>query len=130
MRRNRQCSRWTRKAAYSSAGPPPPADVDAAAQWYGQAAQRDRDARALSQELYTAGTELLKDKLAPKALGRALRYASTGLGPAVHRTSLARAPLSRGASAREGSVRAFNGALQAEIREEEKDVLYLEDLLG
>ena len=106
----------------------PPADVDAAAQWYAQAAQKDRDARALSQELYTAGTELLKDKLAPKALGRALRYASTGLGPAVHRTSLARAPLSRGAS-RDGTVRAFNGALQAEIREEEKDVLYLEDLL-
>ena len=106
----------------------PPADVDAAAQWYAQASQKDRDARALSQELYTAGTELLKDKLAPKALGRALRYASTGLGPAVHRTSLARAPLSRGAS-RDGTVRAFNGALQAEIREEEKDVLYLEDLL-
>src|SRR5438067_4192831 len=107
----------------------PPADVDAAAQWYAQASQKDRDARALSQELYTAGTELLKDKLAPKALGRALRYASTGLGPAVHRTSLARAPLSRGASARDGTIRAFNGALQAEIREEEKDVLYLEDLL-
>ncbi len=108
---------------------PPPAEVDAAAQWYAQTAQKDRDARALSQELYTVGSELLKDKLSPKALGRALRYASTGLGPAVHRTSLARAPLSRGASARDGTVRAFNGALQAEIREEEKDVLYLEDLL-
>jgi len=47
----------------------------------------------------------------------------------VHRTSLARAPLSRGAAARDGTVRQFNGALQAEIREEEKDVLYLEDLL-
>src|SRR5204863_364979 len=57
------------------------------------------------------------------------RYASTGLGPAVHRTSLARAPLSRGASGRDGALRGFNGALQAEIREEEKDVLYLEDLL-
>src|SRR5438132_4930817 len=108
---------------------PPPAEADAAAQWYAQTAQKDRDARALSQELYTVGSELLKDKLSPKALGRALRYASTGLGPAVHRTSLARAPLSRGASARDGTVRTFNGALQAEIREEEKDVLYLEDLL-
>ena len=108
---------------------PPPPDADAAAQWYAQTAQRDRDARALSQELYAAGSELLKDKLAPKAVGRALRYASTGLGPAVHRTSLARAPLSRGAAARDGTVRQFNGALQAEIREEEKDVLYLEDLL-
>jgi Domain of unknown function (DUF4175) len=108
---------------------PPPADAEAAAQWYAQTGQKDRDARALSQELYAAGTELLKDKLAPKAVGRALRYASTGLGPAVHRTSLARAPLSRGASSRDGSVRQFNTALQAEIREEEKDILYLEDLL-
>src|SRR5919204_355531 len=108
---------------------PPPADADAATQWYAQTGQKDRDARALSQELYAAGTELLKDKLAPKALGRALRYASTGLGPAVHRTSLARAPLSRGVASRDGALRAFNGALQAEIREEEKDVLYLEDLL-
>ena len=30
---------------------PPPPDADAAAQWYAQTAQRDRDARALSQEL-------------------------------------------------------------------------------
>jgi len=108
---------------------PPPADGDAAAQWYAQTAQKDRDARALSQELYAAGSELLKDKLSPKALGRALRYASTGLGPAVHRTSLARAPLSHGVSGRDGSARTFSAALQAEIREEEKDVLYLEDLL-
>src|SRR5204862_342678 len=108
---------------------PPAGDADAAAQWYAQTGQKDRDARALSQELYAAGTDLLKDKLAPKALGRALRYASTGLGPTVHRTSLARAPLSRGATSRDGALRGFNGALQAEIREEEKDVLYLEDLL-
>src|SRR5207248_2169069 len=107
----------------------PPGQADAAAQWYAQTGKKDRDARALSQELYAAGTDLLKDKLAPKALGRALRYASTGLGPTVHRTSLARAPLSRGATSRDGALRGFNGALQAEIREEEKDVLYLEDLL-
>src|SRR6267378_4153269 len=44
---------------------PPPPDADAAAQWYAQTAQRDRDARALSQELYAAGSELLKDKRAP-----------------------------------------------------------------
>ncbi len=91
---------------------PAPGDAEAAAQWYAQTGQKDRDARALSQELYAAGSELLKDKLAPKAVGRALRYASTGLGPAVHRTSLARAPLSRGASGRDGSVRQFTTALQ------------------
>jgi hypothetical protein len=107
----------------------PPADDEALAQWYAQTGQKDRDARALSQELYAAGSELLKDKLSPKALGRALRYVSTSLGPAVHRTSLSRAPLSRGVEGREGAVRSFAGALRNEIREEEKDVLYLEDLL-
>jgi hypothetical protein len=108
---------------------PAPGDAAAASAWYAQTAQKDRDARALSQELYSAGSELLKDKLAPRAVGRALRYASTGLGPAIQRTSLARAPLSRGASGRDGAVRSFAGALQNEIREEEKDILYLEDLL-
>ncbi|HTO97476.1 MAG TPA: DUF4175 family protein [Myxococcales bacterium] len=108
---------------------PPPTDEDALGSWYMQTAQRDRDARALSQELYSAGSELLKDKLSPKALGRALRYVSTSLGPAVHRTSLARAPLSRGVEGREGAVRSFSSALRGEVREEEKDVLYLQDLL-
>ncbi|MGZ6125150.1 MAG: hypothetical protein ACXWLR_09330, partial [Myxococcales bacterium] len=108
---------------------PPPGDDEAVAQWYAQTAQKDRDARVLSQELYAAGSELLKDKLSPKALGRALRYVSTSLGPAVHRTSLARAPLSRGVAGHDGVVRGFTAALRNEIREEEKDVLYLEDLL-
>jgi hypothetical protein len=109
--------------------PAPSDDISAAAQWYGQTAQKDRDARALSQELYAAGSDLLKDKLAPRALGRALRYVSSSLGPAVHRVSLARAPLSRGAAGHDGAWRNFAGALRNEIREEEKDVLYLEDLL-
>ncbi len=108
---------------------PAPAEAEALLAWYAQTAQKDRDARALSQELYAAGSELLKDKLSPKALGRALRYVSTSLGPAVHRVSLARAPLSRGVAGRDGAVRGFTAALRNEIREEEKDVLYLEDLL-
>jgi len=109
--------------------PPAPADADAAAAWYARTGQRDRDARTLSQELYAAGTDLLKDKLAPRAVGRALRYASTGLGPAIQRTSLSRAPLSRGSAGREGTARGLATALANEIREEEKDILYLEDLL-
>src|SRR5213593_3326431 len=40
-----------------------------------------------------------------------------------------RAPLSRGTQGREGAVRNFGVALGNEIKEEEKDVLYLEDLL-
>src|SRR5947209_16830195 len=76
-----------------------------------------------------AGAELLKDKLAPRAVGRALRYAATSLGPAVMRTSVARAPLAHGAASHDGAVRNFGVALSNEIKEEEKDVLYLEDLL-
>ncbi|HET9752760.1 MAG TPA: hypothetical protein VFP52_07355, partial [Myxococcales bacterium] len=45
---------------------PAPPDAAAASPWYAQTAQKDRDARTLSQELYAAGTDLLKDKLAPK----------------------------------------------------------------
>ena len=108
--------------------PAPPGAAEAAA-WYGQTAQKDRDARALSAEMDAAGRELIKDKLAPRAVGRALRYAASSLGPALQRTSLARAPLSRGALGHEGAVRMFGQALGNEIREEEKDVLYLEDLL-
>ena len=108
---------------------PAPADGEAALQWYAQTGQKDKDGRALSAELSAAGTALLKDKLAPKAVGRALRYAATSLAPALQRTSVARAPLSRGAQGREGAGRVFSAALQNEVREEEKDVLYLQDLL-
>ena len=108
---------------------PAPSDGEAALQWYAQTGQKDKDGRALSAELSAAGTALLKDKLAPKAVGRALRYAATSLAPALQRTSIARAPLSRGAQGREGAGRVFSAALQNEVREEEKDVLYLQDLL-
>ena len=108
---------------------PVPADAEPAAQWYAQTGQKDKDGRALAAELSAAGTALLKDKLAPKAVGRALRYAATSLSPALQRTSTARAPLSRGAQGRDGVARVFGAALQNEVREEEKDVLYLQDLL-
>jgi hypothetical protein len=108
---------------------PAPEGGEDASRWYAQTSQKDRDARALATDLFNAGGELLKDKLAPRAVGRALRYAATSLGPALQRTSIARAPLSRGALGREAAVRNFGLALANEIREEEKDVLYLEDLL-
>ena len=106
-----------------------PAPATDAATWYAQTGQKDKDGRALSAEMSAAGTELIKDKLAPRAVGRALRYAASSLGPALQRTSLARAPLSHGAQGRDGNARQLAQALQNEIREEEKDVLYLEDLL-
>jgi len=105
--------------------PVPPQD---AAQWYAQTSLKDREARALSGEMDLAGRELIKDRLAPRAVGRALRYAASSLGPALQRTSIARAPLSRGSAGHDGAVRIFGQALSNEIREEEKDVLYLEDL--
>ena len=106
--------------------PAPKTDVIA---WYTQTAERDRQAQKLSLDLDVAGRELSRDKLLPKALGRALRYAAQSLGPTLQRTSIARAPLSRGSAGREGALRIFDQALRNEIREEEKDVLYLEDLL-
>jgi hypothetical protein len=97
--------------------------------WYKQTSFKDKEARALSQEMDAAGRELIKDKLAPRAVGRALRYAASSLGPALQRTSIARAPLVRGSAGHDGAVRIFGQALSNEVREEEKDVLYLEDLL-
>jgi hypothetical protein len=109
--------------------PPRDADADGAATWYGDTSRKDRDALQLVSEMGKAGRDLLKDKLAPKAVGRALRYVQAGLGVLVQRTSLARGALSRGTAGREGSVRQYSSALGNEIREEEKDVLYLADLL-
>ncbi len=102
----------------------------AAAPWYAQTGTRDREARQLSAELDTAARALIKDKQKElRPLGRALRYTASSLGPAVQRTSIARAPLSLGVVGHDGSARLFAQALQGEVHEEEKDVLYLEDLL-
>src|SRR5438067_2553557 len=106
--------------------PAPPSD---AAGWYSATGAKDQAALQLVLDLQAAGTALVKDKLAPREVGRALRYAASSLGPAVRRTSLARAPLSRGSAALDGAQRNFARALAAEIAEEEKDILYLQDLL-
>ena len=106
-----------------------PAPAADASGWYSVTSAKDQNALQLVSELQAAGTELVKDKLAPREVGRALRYAASSLGPAVRRTSLARAPLSRGSAGLEGAQRNFSRALQAEIAEEEKDILYLQDLL-
>ncbi len=109
---------------------PAPDAAEAAATWYAQTGSKDKEARQLSQELDAAARELIKDKQKElRPLGRALRYTASSLGPAVQRTSVSRAPLSRGASGHDGSARLLGNSLQGEVREEEKDVLYLEDLL-
>jgi hypothetical protein len=106
--------------------PAPPTDASG---WYSATAAKDQAALQLVSDLSAAGATLINDKLAPREVGRALRYAASSLGPAVRRTSLARSPLSRGSSGLDGAQRNFSRALQAEIVEEEKDVLYLQDLL-
>ncbi|HMC35496.1 MAG TPA: DUF4175 family protein, partial [Myxococcales bacterium] len=106
-----------------------PAPATDASGWYSATGAKDQGALQLVSELQAAGTALIKDKLAPREVGRALRYAASSLGPAVRRTSLARAPLSRGSAGLDGAQRNFARALQAEIVEEEKDILYLQDLL-
>src|SRR6267378_3133662 len=89
--------------------PAPPTD---AAGWY--AATGSLDQRAL---------QLVSELQAARRPGRRIR------ARAVRRTSLARAPLSRGSSGLDGAQRNFSRALSAEIAEEEKDILYLQDLL-
>jgi len=108
---------------------PAPEAEDAAGPWYAHTSQKDVDARKLVGELSSVSRELGKDKLAPKALARALRYAASGLSPVLERTSVARAPLSHGAAKAPGDARALAYSLSNEIKEEEKDVLYLADLL-
>ena len=106
-----------------------PAPAADASGWYSATGAKDQGALQLVSELQAAGTALIRDKLAPREVGRALRYAASSLGPAVRRTSLSRAPLSRGSAGLDGAQRNFARALQAEIAEEEKDILYLQDLL-
>lgn len=108
---------------------PLPQGREEAKGWYDGKAARDREANALVADLARAGRELGKDKLAPKALGRALSNVAAALSPLVSRTAQARAPLSIGAANKEGAVRSFQAALGVEVKELEKDVLYLEDLL-
>src|SRR5216683_1609577 len=97
------------------------------------AAEHSREAllraQALWERLVALAADRIKEKPAPPEVGRALRYAASSLGPAVRRTSLARAPLSRGSAGLDGAYRNFSRALSAEIAEEEKDILYLQDLL-
>lgn len=106
----------------------PPAEPDGNS-WYSATQQKDAAARTLTVEMNAAGIELSKDKLAPRAVGRALIYSASGISRAVQGTSIARAPLSRGVLGHEGAQKIFAHALSTEVKEEEKAVLYLEDLL-
>ena len=108
---------------------PAPGPEAEAQPWYTAATARDKNGMQLAGELGKAGRELAADKLAPKALGRALKNVYASLMPLVQRTAITRAPLSKGAAGRDSAQRLFSQALAAEVRELEKDVLYLEDLL-
>ncbi len=102
---------------------------DDGAKWYAETQGRDSRALQLIAELRQAGVDLAADKLAPRALGRALKYVASGLSPLVQRTVIARAPLSKPGAATPGALKLLARALGNEMAEEEKDVLYLSDLL-
>jgi hypothetical protein len=108
---------------------PAPQGGPEAESWFAHTSQKDKDALQLASDFSKAGSALLRDKLAPQPVGRALRYAASGLSEAAQRTQLLRMRLDRGAAGHEGAVRGLANALRQEIAEEEKDVLYLEDLL-
>ena len=97
--------------------------------WFSEMQSRDSRAMQLVVELQKAGGELAKDKLAPRALGRALKYVASGISPLVQRTMIARAPFARSMPGSAGAQKQLARALEGEVREEEKDVLYLDDLL-
>src|SRR5207245_1938060 len=63
-----------------------PAPATDASGWYSATGAKDQGALQLVSDLQAAGTALIKDKLAPREVGRALRYAASSLGPAVRRT--------------------------------------------
>ncbi len=108
---------------------PPPPQPPEADSWFAQTSQKDREALALAADVSKAGVALSHDELAPKSVARALKYAASGLSEAAQRTEMVRARLEHGTAGREGIARALVSALRQEIAEEEKDVLYLEDLL-
>ncbi len=96
---------------------------------FSEAQSRDAHGLQLTAELRKAGDELAKDKLAPRALGRALKNIATSLSPLLQRTIMARAPFATPGAALAGAQKQLTHALETEIREEEKDILYLDDLL-
>ncbi|MBS2023429.1 MAG: DUF4175 family protein [Deltaproteobacteria bacterium] len=106
-----------------------PQQEEPAKAWYDQRLMRDREGQQLVSDLSITGAKLIKDKLAPKELGRALRNLAIGLNPLVARTAIARVPLQHGANGRDGAVRILATAIGNEVRELEKGVLYLADLL-
>ena len=108
---------------------PPPAGPPEGDAWFQRTSAKDGDALQLAADLSKAGVALVKDKLAPQPVARALKYAASGLSEAAQRTQLTRARLSHGLQNYQNADRGLQNALKQEIAEEEKDVLYLEDLL-
>ena len=103
----------------------PPSTNAETTTWLAHGNVLDRGALSLAGDMRTAAAELKKDKSVPKGLSHALDNVAAGIGNAAQRTQVARAPIAGTAGG--ARSRTFLAAREAEAREDEKDVLYLED---
>lgn len=107
--------------------PAPSAPGELLETWYAKGTAVDRGAVGLSGELRKAAHDLSKDRGTPKGLPRALDNVAAGVGTSAQRTTIARSPLAKAVGSSQAE-RTFLIAREGEAREEEKDILYLEDL--
>ncbi len=96
-------------------------------EWSRRTKAKDEALSTLGEGMRKLARELLGDKHAPAEVSRALLHVGDRLGPVVQRTAAARQSLTSAKNAQ--NARLLAGALAAEIAEEEKGVLYLEDLI-
>lgn len=94
--------------------------------WENLVTTRDRALSSAISDMKRLAVELTQDERAPPEIGRALAHVSERVDVALQQTLERRGALLRQPSA--SLVRPFRRALAAEIVEEEKGVLYLEDL--
>jgi hypothetical protein len=108
---------------------PGPGDAGerANSEWENKYRPKDEFLATVARDMRALAKTLGADPHAPPELGRALANVGSRLAPAVERTSARRSSLLRQPSGATAS--SFRAALAEEIREEERGVLYLEDLM-
>ncbi len=108
--------------------PPPGASGEnVSSAWATATGATDGRMQDVSTGMLVLAQELLKDKRAPKEIGRALEHVGRRLRVVVEHTTAMRQVLVRRRGA--NLARTFAVVLGREVAEEENDVLYLEDLI-
>lgn len=97
------------------------------APWEKATGAKDELLALVATDMRKLARELAVDKRAPPEIGRALQHVGDRVGAAVQRTAIIRKNLVR--KPVPPVARQFRGALAGEVDEEEKGVLYLEDLI-